>query len=1418
MVRPILNRIKGLISKTQSISKFEDVLFLDEEQKRALNQSVSNYNILSKVVMQQVANDTNNTNISTASDIVNRIEQSGLGRVGTELGSGERIKVDDATNFMEALDELKIALKDLGGEVELPLSELVEEFRKQAFVYANSGEETKDSIKGLYSVINVQMGMARQVIKDLESRYSELSVDQLKVLDNHREYLKGMEKNTEKIEPLLNIDSDTLQSSEEMREKLQSIFKEISDDTVNVKMYHQLKNIDGEIGNLSVSQETLNNTMVGMKNSGKEEIASKIDIAEMAKKPLRGIFDYALESTGFGFLNELGITDAIGGGIKNVAGLGGGVMKQMYQNWNTRKSIKEGMREANAGRTTVSGGDVEQPQSTISKNKKWKVGARKEVVATERPAGWGARSVNKNLSKVSKGKSSTSARRMVSGSLRALGSNMGGVGSLQVGTLYVQNMVGDSGISSLTSGGNTNKSKKGNASSKRGTAAARRVRDARGRFVSEPELIQESIPSPRGTAAARSLANRKWTVQGRNEVPGGAWLNGKVSHGNNRAGHPSQGIYGEDGTGIQPNKSRGGFFGKTGGMLGKTGGMLGKTGGMLGKLGKFAGPLGIALSAGFALKDAAGGWGSAGDTFGLSEGRKANTGQKMASAAGGALSGLSFGLLPSDMIAKGLYGMGGLGGKALKGGGAALKGLGGAAMGLGGMALKGLGGAAMGLGGAALDIGKLMTKKIKSFGAFLLKLTPGYWIAKGISSLFSKDSKDESLMGSMTKKIKSFGAFLLKLTPGYWIAKLMGQFFNKKSQIKDDSDNKNIIDRIKNYMTDKIKALTDFVSNLNPITWGKKALEMLGKGGGAVLGAAGGAISAASGFVGNTLGSLSAKHESGNLGTEAVGWDQTGGASYGKYQLSTKKGTVSRFMTYLLQNNPEIYKQLSESGNPAEKGGKFEKTWKNLATDESSALPDLEHKFVREQFFSPAFNKLDKESLRGKVSEDKTMQDVLWSTAVQHGPKGASDMFNKIYKEEMSNKELIKALYDERKKQFGDSTPEIRNSVIKRLSSEMLEAISKIGDTAEEGWDATKGFMKDTYSKIDSFIKDMGGDLASLASQGIKDFTGLMGRLTENGINTVEDVLQYLKDTGGEGLSEIQKLVKSGVSSLGDLIPKLANMGGKGLKGLLGLVANLAKNAGEFILDSLGQIGKVFFHEDINMSGKGVAEEDLPIAEPYNMGPKITQEQFEKSVLEGNKVTPIEKNDPIEQLQDMVYYREGHSKSNKFNRASTSIIDKIKGVTNKTKDVVVDKIKDIGGNKTVKNITDKVKSIVNKELIDVNIFNEKIGQDNKDSITGEIQSGEGTLKQENNETVHGVVRSVPNKASEDVSVKVQNPIPEDSAAAANKYREEMKQERNEQQSQPMVIQSPSQQPMVMFDKRNQIDDLGLLLLNTDLLG
>jgi hypothetical protein len=195
---------------------------------------------------------------------------------------------------------------------------------------------------------------------------------------------------------------------------------------------------------------------------------------------------------------------------------------------------------------------------------------------------------------------------------------------------------------------------------------------------------------------------------------------------------------------------------------------------------------------------------------------------------------------------------------------------------------------------------------------------------------------------------------------------------------------------------------------------------------------------------GGALGSLAQKYESGAAGSMAVGWDKTGGTSYGKYQIASKVGAMDDFLKMLDKTNPEAAARLRGAG-PADagQGGKFAQEWKALA--KSGALGDAESQFAMEKIFKPAMGGLKDQGLKKMIEGNKGLQEMFHSTAIQHGAGGGAGILNKVYKQGMSQEDLVKAVYAERGTRFGGSDEKVRASVQGRFGREQQDVLAMLG-------------------------------------------------------------------------------------------------------------------------------------------------------------------------------------------------------------------------------------------------------------------------------------------------------------------------------------------------------------------------------------
>ena len=210
-------------------------------------------------------------------------------------------------------------------------------------------------------------------------------------------------------------------------------------------------------------------------------------------------------------------------------------------------------------------------------------------------------------------------------------------------------------------------------------------------------------------------------------------------------------------------------------------------------------------------------------------------------------------------------------------------------------------------------------------------------------------------------------------------------------------------------------------------------------------------------------GALAAKFESGSEGISAIGYDSKGGTSYGKYQIASRVGTMAAFIEYLGEKAPDLAKRLQAAGpsNTGGRTGKMPTEWRNIAAAEPVRFEKLQEDFIRTSHFEPAMRSISESTGLGFDNMPAPLQEVLFSTAVQHGPFGAVRIFNQALTSVGINKlqpagksvtesfkragrQLIKQVYALRAGQFVSSTTGVQTAVKNRLHQEMNEALDML--------------------------------------------------------------------------------------------------------------------------------------------------------------------------------------------------------------------------------------------------------------------------------------------------------------------------------------------------------------------------------------
>jgi murein DD-endopeptidase MepM/ murein hydrolase activator NlpD len=205
------------------------------------------------------------------------------------------------------------------------------------------------------------------------------------------------------------------------------------------------------------------------------------------------------------------------------------------------------------------------------------------------------------------------------------------------------------------------------------------------------------------------------------------------------------------------------------------------------------------------------------------------------------------------------------------------------------------------------------------------------------------------------------------------------------------------------------------------------------------------------------LGELSAKYETGGRGpgTVSTGSGDPGGVSYGSYQMATKMGTVTRFVCQAGFPWAKDFQGLAAGTAP------FTACWKRIAAAETAAFQSAQHAFIKKSHYDLLAAKILADDGLDVNTRSRALQDVVWSTAVQHG--GATPIIHKAFASVQCkpadgdfDKQLIRAIYAERGRKkpdgnlayFSKSSPSVQAGVAKRFKNEEQDALAMLAKEA----------------------------------------------------------------------------------------------------------------------------------------------------------------------------------------------------------------------------------------------------------------------------------------------------------------------------------------------------------------------------------
>lgn len=224
------------------------------------------------------------------------------------------------------------------------------------------------------------------------------------------------------------------------------------------------------------------------------------------------------------------------------------------------------------------------------------------------------------------------------------------------------------------------------------------------------------------------------------------------------------------------------------------------------------------------------------------------------------------------------------------------------------------------------------------------------------------------------------------------------------------------------------------------------------------------------------LGSVSAMFESGKggVGTISTGAGDHGGQSYGAHQLSSKSGTMAKFLRS--EQGAKYADQFAglTPGTPA-----FNAAYKNVVGNDSKGFEEAQSGFMKATHYDPAARKLADDTGLDVSKRSRAVQEMVYSTSTQYG--GNSSVMAKALQgkdaNSMSDADIISAVQDYKRDNVGtnfkSSSAKVQASVAQRAENEK-KTLQKILEDEKKN---PQGVMKGEEKKVD-------GNTASDIAQG----------------------------------------------------------------------------------------------------------------------------------------------------------------------------------------------------------------------------------------------------------------------------------------------------------------------------------------------
>lgn len=202
-------------------------------------------------------------------------------------------------------------------------------------------------------------------------------------------------------------------------------------------------------------------------------------------------------------------------------------------------------------------------------------------------------------------------------------------------------------------------------------------------------------------------------------------------------------------------------------------------------------------------------------------------------------------------------------------------------------------------------------------------------------------------------------------------------------------------------------------------------------------------------WLGEKLGIISESEESASKGTSTIstGRGDAGGASYGRYQLSSKTGALDEFISQY------GYAKDFEGLTPG--SAEFNKKWTELSA--SAKFQVAERDYAKKTYYDTAASGLAKSGM-DLSKRSRAVQEAIFSTSVQYGASGSQKVFKEALKgldlSKLSDEDLIKALQAYKESTvsswFRSSSESMQKGVASRAKREEAKLLKMLEEEGKE--------------------------------------------------------------------------------------------------------------------------------------------------------------------------------------------------------------------------------------------------------------------------------------------------------------------------------------------------------------------------------